>query len=144
VSGPRKNVGPCSALGCEKVATCRGLCHTHYCRLNRNGSIYLTPFRERFERLITKTASCWIWGGVRGTNGYGTIKKKSKAIRAHRASYELFVGPIPDGMHVLHKCDNPLCVNPEHLFVGTHIDNMRDMEKKGRAKWIQENLMSRA
>ena len=81
-----------------------------------------------------------VWTGTRFASGYGRITQNGKRARAHRVAFELFVGPIPSGMHVLHRCDNPPCVNPSHLFIGTHLDNMRDMEAKGRAKWIQENL----
>jgi hypothetical protein len=69
---------------------------------------------------------CWIWLGA--ANRYGMVRGD----RAHRVSWKTFRGPIPHGLHVLHKCDTPLCVNPDHLFLGTHLDNMKDKEEKGR------------
>jgi hypothetical protein len=106
----------------------------------RRGDVNAGELKPRFEANIRKTESCWLWTGMLTDGGYGVISDHQKKTRAHRASYALYVGPIPEGMHVLHRCDNPPCVNPKHLFLGTHIDNMRDMESKGRAKWIQENL----
>ncbi len=98
------------------------------------------------DRFVTKTRKmpngCIIWTGGTHECGYGLFgaDKMSRngyptMSRAHRISYELFVGPIPNGLHVLHNCpagDNRLCVNPMHLFLGTQLDNMRDMHKKGR------------
>lgn len=76
---------------------------------------------------------CWkIISHAQGAGGYVRLTRKQKDYIAHRLSYQLFVGPIPDGMEVLHRCDTPPCVNPEHLFLGTHADNMSDMVKKGR------------
>jgi hypothetical protein len=75
---------------------------------------------------------CWLWDGALSANRYGSVSFRGCVCRAHRLSYEAFVGPIPDGMHVLHKCDVPSCVNPDHLFVGTHQDNMDDRGAKGR------------
>lgn len=93
------------------------------------------PLKQRFEENFQVTPGCWLWtGGVAGSRDYGGIWSKGKHWRAHRLSYEMYVGPIPDGMHVLHKCDCVKCVNPDHLFLGTHTDNMRDMENKGRGK----------
>lgn len=88
----------------------------------------------RFSKHVTKTDSCWIWTGRKGRGGYGVFDWKGTSILAHRASYELYVGKIPDGLDILHSCDNPICVNPEHLRPGTHLDNMRDMYSKGRRK----------
>lgn len=87
-----------------------------------------------FEMVIPEPNSgCWLWLGSVNNSGYGTIWENGKHIRAHRKAWELFRGPIEHGLHACHKCDVPLCVNPDHLFLGTHRDNMRDMARKGRA-----------
>lgn len=76
---------------------------------------------------------CWVWTASRFVRGYGALKvDDGPKGYAHRISWELHFGPIPDGLWVLHRCDNPPCVNPAHLFLGTHLDNMADMDAKGR------------
>lgn len=85
--------------------------------------------QEEFEAKIHKTDSCWIWNGAIGTGGYGRF---GKYFKAHRFSYQLYKGTIPKGLHVLHRCDVRLCVNPEHLWLGTNQDNIDDRNRKGR------------
>jgi hypothetical protein len=75
---------------------------------------------------------CWEWQRMRQRQGYGMYSVSGKMKYAHRVAWEFMHGPISDGLHVLHKCDNPPCCNPNHLFLGTHTDNMRDMFAKGR------------
>jgi hypothetical protein len=89
---------------------------------------------NRFWSKVQKTEYCWLWIGRIDQEGYGRLDKNNKGILAHRLSYELHNGLIPNGLDVLHTCDNPKCVNPEHLWIGTHTDNMRDMFAKGRRK----------
>jgi hypothetical protein len=99
----------------------------------------------RFNAKVKRSdEGCWEWLGQKNTNGYGAIKlsRSRKATSAHRASYEMFCGPIPPKMCVLHTCDNPGCVRPSHLFLGSHADNSRDMalkERTGKSKLLRED-----
>lgn len=92
----------------------------------------------RFEArcVLEPNSGCWLWDGHVSTDGYGRLMlwngSKSRSARAHRLSYEHFVGPITGGLFVLHRCDVPCCVNPGHLFLGTHQANMDDKVAKGR------------
>lgn len=88
--------------------------------------------RERFEAKFVKGDGCWEWVASKDRWGYGRLKIFDKMQGAHRAAYQLYVGEIPDGLCVLHRCDNPACVRPDHLFLGTHTDNMHDCNDKGR------------
>lgn len=103
--------------------------------------------KERWERYrhpafwarIEKSDACWNWlgsqeQGPKNTSPYGVLRWRGKASKAHRVAYELTNGEIPAGMMVLHKCDNTLCCNPDHLYLGTHADNMRDMRERNRRK----------
>jgi hypothetical protein len=78
-------------------------------------------------------SGCWEWNGSRLPKGYGKVFGYGKLLYAHRVSFEHHNGPIPDGKMVLHTCDNPPCINPEHLFLGNHVTNAEDMVSKGRA-----------
>lgn len=97
----------------------------------------LLPMTERFNLSVDKTDTCWNFNKKLTTDGYGRIRvridSKAKSIRIHRLAWELYNGPIPQGLDVLHRCDNRKCARPDHLFLGTDIDNMRDMAVKGRA-----------
>ena len=101
------------------------------------GSGRPAPLGERIQRHITKDGDCWLWTGTKRPNGYGHINAgRGRYIPAHRASYEAFVGPIPEGLHIDHLCGKPLCVNPAHLEAVTARENVM----RGRAPMIAVHL----
>ncbi len=97
---------------------------------------FLSKVDKNTGPIHAKHGRCWQWTGgvfrVKRGYAYGRFLVNGSRHRAHRVSWDLFKGRVPDGKHVLHKCDNVLCVNPDHLFLGTHLDNVCDMVEKGR------------
>jgi hypothetical protein len=92
------------------------------------------PIAERFWPKVRKSDGCWVWTGTRSPEGYGRLSSERgrPPLYAHRVSWEIHYGPIPEGYGVHHHCDNRPCVRPKHLFCSPHADNMRDMMAKGR------------
>lgn len=88
------------------------------------------PFWDR----VKKTDGCWLWTGGRTSEGYGCVRFHGRTDRAHRVAYEMTSGPIRPGLCVCHRCDNPICVRPSHLFLGTNRENAQDRHAKGRTK----------
>jgi hypothetical protein len=132
----------CSVGGCSNKHKGHGYCNKHLLRLRNNGDPLVTKRvtngSSDLERLLfygwtVQSNGCWTWNGQRIRSDYGRIiALGGKAKFAHRAAYEVWVGPIPDGKILRHKCDNPPCINPEHLDVGTYQDNSNDMINRKR------------
>lgn len=143
----KKEPVPCSLEGCKRNALCKGYCDMHYRRLLLKGSVHDRGSRkvdlgdeiERFhQKYIVQDDGCWIWQAAKNANSKGVLYGKftangNKTMSAHRFSYSRFIEPISPGGYVCHKCDTPLCVNPNHLFQSDHSGNMRDMVEKGRS-----------
>lgn len=121
----KRNDAPCSVDGCASPSWGNGMCQKHYTRMRRHGStelVNLTPV-ERFWLLVDKNGPvlradlgpCWVWTGSLAKRGYGSFCPSGKSVSAHRYSFELARGEIPEGLHLDHLCRNPPCVNPDHL-----------------------------
>lgn len=100
-------------------------------------------FPKQFYFKVNFTKSCWLWTGSIMSSGYGQFKSGNKTVSSHRFAWECCNGEIPEGLFVLHKCDNKLCVNPHHHFLGTHRNNMDDMMNKGRSAKGEKNANSK-
>ena len=97
------------------------------------------PLAVRFWAKVQKTDGCWLWTGGLKVAGYGGFytDRRGRSVLAHRVAWELTNGPIPEGLDCLHTCDTPSCVRPDHLFLGTHADNMQDAARKGKFQWAE-------
>ena len=120
----------CSAEDCGRLARSRGWCGTHYERWRRNGDLELRnslPLWDRLWAKVDASGDCWEWTAAKNHLGYGQIGESGtrRLLMAHRAVWELLVGPIPRGYDIDHLCRNPGCVNPDHLEPVTHAENMR-------------------
>lgn len=137
----------CSIEDCQKSTrgSSRGWCSMHYARWRKYGDPLVVVARypairgrslaDRFWEKVEMGDGCWEWQGAFDGHGYGQLNVDGRRVLAHRLAYELTHGPIPKGLLVLHDCpdgDNPACVNPDHLWLGTHKDNSQDMSNKGR------------
>lgn len=100
-------------------------------------------FWERFWNRVDKTGDCWNWMGSLNLSGYGQVKLLRKAKMCHRITFEVTFGPIPEGMQVCHRCDNPRCVRPEHLFLGTPKNNVDDCISKNRRRYKHGSVPKR-
>lgn len=138
---PQRPGAVCSVPGCGAPHSCRGWCDKHYQRWRVHGSPDLPPRATLDHRIWSKVDrgsddECWLWMGAKSAYGYGQLSIDDRTVYAHRLVYEREVGPIPEGMVVMHSCDNPPCVNYLcHLSIGTERDNKLDMISKGRASW---------
>jgi hypothetical protein len=92
------------------------------------------PFERRLWERVEKTRSCWLWRGNVQGDGYGTIMMDGRLWLVHRCVWTVLRGPIPEGVQLLHTCDTPACCNPDHLFLGSQLDNIADMVRKGRQR----------
>lgn len=113
-------------------------CCNRFCAAKRTAILKFRPIEQRFWEKVNKTETCWIWTGSLTKNGYGEIGlggREKGNIYAHRLSWQIHYGSIPEGKEVCHNCpngDNPACIRPTHLFLGSHLQNMQDAVKKGR------------
>jgi hypothetical protein len=142
----------CSVPGCPRDWYAKGYCNAHY-RLARKHPTETpeqladraSPTGKRgrrrrtddevkadlLSRRVVTADGCWEWTGATDRNGYGNLRWDGKLWGVHRLAYTLLVGPVETGVEVCHRCDNPPCFNPDHLFAGSHLDNMLDAQAKG-------------
>lgn len=136
----------CTIDGCSRPMNARGLCSAHYIMWKKHGDplwadkgLHIATLGARkntvadFWKKVERGTGCWNWTKGKDDDGYGVFSWQGNLIKAHRFSWELYHRrSVPDGLCVLHTCDNPSCVRPTHLFVGTQADNGKDRDQKGR------------
>ena len=131
----------CAVDGCERPSRGHSYCGMHSHRFVRHGDPVFTrqaprglslEERLRFIGWEVDSRGCWNWRGALNKKGYGALNFRGSHILPHRAAYQVWIGPIPDQFVVMHSCDNPRCINPEHLSVGTTADNNQDRDQQGR------------
>lgn len=125
----------CSIEPCRRKPIIREMCRFHYQRWRRyDGDVHheRPDLKTRLLRRVVQGEGCWEWQGGRDEYGYGVVRVKGRNMRAHRAMWEVTYGPITLGLFVLHSCDNPPCIRPDHLMLGTQRANIQDMLAKGR------------
>lgn len=139
-----RNDGKCSVPGCYSKSAKKGLCDKHYSRLQKHGSTDACKFerdnpdkmsimeRIKKNKKVNRSTGCWEWQKFRNKHGYGKITYEGKKWIVHRLAFSVFVDKIPEGGLVLHKCDNPCCCNPSHLYLGNHSDNNNDVIRRDR------------
>ena len=144
----------CRVDGCTNSAgkNKNSYCYMHYNRIMKTGSpgpagklrsngLSLED-KLRFSGWDVNDNGCWLWNGTL-SHGYGLVSVDGGQLLTHRAAYETWVGPIPEGMYVCHECDTPRCMNPDHLFVGTNQDNLADMRSKRRHSYGERRYNAR-
>ena len=133
----------CNLPDCNRPSRTRGLCATHYQRMRRAGRLDewarstasgSAEDRLRWHGWEVTDNGCWEWRGSRSTKGYGHVHNDGKMGIVPRIAYEVWIGPIPKGLHVLHRCNNPPCMNPDHLRAGTAQDNADDCALAGHSR----------
>ena len=142
-------MGICAVIDCGTPLLARDLCERHYHswwngkrRALRIDGIWAEPRSrpspilteqqiERFWAKVDKTGDCWVWMGYRTVDGYGRLGWGQNVYNASRVAWVLTNGPIPEGLSALHKCNNPPCVRPKHLYLGTQMENMQDRKRAG-------------
>lgn len=134
-----KHAPHCAVDGCERPYYAKLHCRLHWERMYSTGNTARSnaspdmPVKDRLALHSKRAGECIEWTGHRDKDGYGDITINRTMLRAHRAAYDVHKGPIPSGLLVRHTCDNPPCINPDHLLVGTNADNMVDRSERGRA-----------
>lgn len=135
----RRVAVPCMVRDCVRKARNKGYCPKHAYRVNAHGDPDYTKYatgsietKLRFYGWKTSDTGCWVWQGPVDDKGYAQMSVSSRLVKGHRVAYEHWNGPIPDGLVVRHTCDNPPCINPDHLITGTLADNIQDKVDRNR------------